>query len=215
MEIPVQQQQIFETVLKERRSVRRYDPAVQISEQELKQMLTEATLAPSGANLQPWKFMVITDPALKEQLLPIANNQIQVVEASAVIAVLGDLEAYKQADKIYSSAVAAGYMAEEVKQKLVANLTGYLKNLDPNAVKSYAFLDCGIVSAQIMLVAKAHGYDTVAMAGFNAAKLIEAYRIPERYAPAILIAVGKAAQPGHPTVRLPIEDVTFWNGIPE
>jgi hypothetical protein len=31
----------------------------------------------------------------------------------------------------------------------------------------------------------------------------------------MLIPIGKAAQAGHPTTRLPIEDVTFWNGIPQ
>ncbi|ETT65684.1 NAD(P)H nitroreductase [Paenibacillus sp. FSL H8-457] len=54
--------------------------------------MRQATLAPSAANLQPWRFLVIDSPELKQKLLPIASNQQQVVEASAVIAVLGDLE---------------------------------------------------------------------------------------------------------------------------
>ena len=47
---------------------------------------------------------------MKKKLLPIVVNQQQVVEASAVIAVLGDVESYNKAEKIYGQAVEKGYM---------------------------------------------------------------------------------------------------------
>lgn len=105
--------QFFFDVIRERRSVRSYDPEIKISREELTEILRQATLAPSAANLQPWRFLVIDSPELKQRLLPIASNQQQVVEASAVIAVLGDLECYKFAEKIYGMAVDAGYMYAE------------------------------------------------------------------------------------------------------
>lgn len=207
------QEQSFMGVVKERRSVRHYDPAFNISEQELKDILTEATLAPSGANMQPWKFVVFNDQALKEQLLPIANNQQQVVNASAVIAVLGDLEYIRQVDSVYDASVEAGYMTQEVKETLVTNMKGMLASMDPQYIKDGVIFDCGLVSMQLMLAARARGYDTVAMAGYDKEKFIEAFDIPNQYVPTILIAIGKASQPGHPTTRLPIDEMTFWNGI--
>lgn len=72
----------FNKVIRERHSVRKYDPSWKISEEEIKEILGEAVLAPSSSNLQPWRFIVITDQELKAQLLPIANNQQQTVEAS-------------------------------------------------------------------------------------------------------------------------------------
>ena len=215
MESQTKELQSFIQVIKERHSVRHYDPSVTISEQELKEILAEATLAPSAANLQPWKFLVITEQALKDQLLPIAYNQQQVADASAVIAVLGDLQAHVQVDKIYSASVEAGYMTEEIKQVLVGNITAGFATLDTTARQNGVMTDCGLVSMQLMLAAKARGYDTVPMAGYDAGKFREMFAIPERYATVMLIAVGKAAQPGHPTFRLPTEDVTFWNGIAE
>ncbi|MFB5265556.1 nitroreductase family protein [Paenibacillus enshidis] len=208
-----QQLQDFSSVIKERRSVRHYDPAFKISEQELKEILTEATLAPSGANFQPWKFIVFNDQALKQQLFPIANNQQQVVDASAVIAVLGDLEYIKQTEQIYDSAVEAGYMTKEVKETLVSHIESTLATMDHHDIESGVLFDTGLVSMQLMLVAKARGYDTVAMAGYDKNKFKETFNIPERYVPTILIAIGKASQPGHPTTRLPIDDVLFWNGL--
>lgn len=52
-------------MIRERRSVRFYDPSVKIDEEEIKELLEEAILAPSGTNLNPWRFMVYTDFTLK------------------------------------------------------------------------------------------------------------------------------------------------------
>lgn len=64
----------FFDVIQERRSVRSYDPETKISREELTEILRQATLAPSAANLQPWRFLVFDSPELKQRLLPIAFN---------------------------------------------------------------------------------------------------------------------------------------------
>lgn len=210
----VEQQQFF-NVIQDRRSVRSYDPEVKISREEMNEILQQATLAPSGANLQPWRFLVIDSQELKQKLLPIAFNQQQVIEASAVIAVLGDLESYKLAEKIYGMTVDAGYMPAETAKSFVERYQGMFASMPPEAIRRNVSIDSGLVSMQLMLVARAKGYDTVPMGGYDQDKFVEAFDIPERYAPVMLIAIGKAAKPGHPTVRLPIEDVAFFNEMPK
>lgn len=210
----VEQQQFF-NVIQDRRSVRSYDPQAKISREEMNEILQQATLAPSAANLQPWRFLVIDSQELKQKLLPIASDQQQVIEASAVIAVLGDLEGYKLADKIYGMAVDAGYMPAETATSFVERYQGLFKSMPRETVRQKISIDAGLVSMQLMLVARAKGYDTVPMGGYDQAKFVEAFDIPERYAPIMLIAIGKAAKPGHPTVRLPIEDVAFFNEMPK
>jgi nitroreductase len=206
--------QLFFDVIQERRSVRSYDHEVQISREELTEMLRQATLAPSAANLQPWRFLVIDSPEMKQKLLPIVFNQQQVVEASAVIAVLGDLECHKWIGKIYGMAVDMGYMPEETAKSYVERYSSMYSNMPPEAIRQKIYTDGGLVSMQLMLVARAKGYDTVPMGGYDPAKLAEEFHIPETYAPVMLIAIGKAAKPGHPRVRLAVEDITFFNEIP-
>jgi nitroreductase len=201
----------FASVMKERRSVRKYDPSFTISQEEMKELLGEAMLAPSSANMQPWRFLVIDSAEEKQRLLPIANNQQQVVEASAVIALLVDLENYKLADTIYSRAVEAGYMSEEVKTSFVSRIVGMYAGLPPEVVHKINYIDGGIIAMQLMLAAKARGYDTVPMGGYKVDQFVEAYEISDRYAPVMLIAVGKAVGVGHPTVRLTVDEVTSWN----
>lgn len=203
----------YGTVVRERHSVRHYDPTVKIPDSELENMLEEATLAPSSSNTQTWRFLVITDDEAKKRLFPIANNQQQVLEASATIVVLGDLEGYKEIPRIFDAAVEAGYMPEDFAKQYAERSVPMYASMPPERMRNLVYFDGGLVSMQFMLTAKSRGYDTVPMGGFNSEKLIEEFAIPSNLVPLLLISVGKAATPGRLTVRLPIDEVTFWNKI--
>lgn len=205
---------LFTDVIRGRRSVRSYDTSVRLSHEEIKELLAEATLAPSSGNLQPWRFLVIDTDELKRQLHPIANSQSQILEASATIVVLGDTEFYAKADQIYGAAVEQGYMSAEIAASFIERTKAIFPTLTKERLHKIVNTDGGLVSQQLMLVARAHGYDTVPMGGFDAAKLTEAFRLGDRYIPILLIALGKAAKPGHPTTRLPVDEVVFFNELP-
>lgn len=195
------------TVIRERRSVRKYDPDFKISQEEILDILKEATLAPSSSNLQPWKFIVIQDQETKRELRTIANHQEQAETASAVIAVLGDKEMYKNGEKVYRSAFEAGFMDEASMTRMIEATNKLYPSAPVETRANIASFDAGLVSMQLMLIAKARGYDTVPMGGFNKQQFIEKFNVDERYMPVVLIALGKAAVPAHKTTRLPIEDV--------
>lgn len=202
---------LFFDVLNERRSVRKYDTNAGISDQELREILSIAAQAPSSANLQPWRFLVITDAELKAKLVPIAFNQQQVAEAPAVIILLGDLEMYTRAEQIYGAAVEAGYMTEEVKAMMTANYSKAYAAMPADRLKELVAFDAGLVAMQLMLTARAKGYDTVPMGGYNRDQMKELLGIGERYLPTILLPIGKAAAPGHPSVRLPLDEIVHHN----
>ena len=208
-----QETALFFDVIKERHSVRSYDPTVKISREEMNEMLQLATLAPSSSNLQPWRFLVIDSEELKQQLLPIAFNQQQVVEASAVIAILGDLKSYEKASQIYAQAVEAGYMAQDVATSFVDRTVSMYSSLSDEHRKQIVVTDGGLIAMQLMLIARAKGYDTVPMGGYDKVKFAEAYQLPDHYVSVMLLAIGKAAKPGHPTKRLPLEDVVSYNQL--
>ncbi|MBO8165456.1 MAG: nitroreductase family protein [Brevibacillus sp.] len=200
----------FFTVVKERGAVKQFDPSFSLSEQEIKQLIEVANSAPSSWNLQHWKFLVIHEQTAKEKLLPIAYGQRQVVDAAAVIAVLGDLQANKNAEAVYTPAVEAGVMTEDVKKRLVEQIEQTYSTI-PNAPRDEAIRNASLAAMQLMLAAQAMGYATCPMGGFDPQQLIETFSIPERYLPVMLIAVGKAAQPARPSSRFPVEQVIVWN----
>ncbi|MFD0961843.1 nitroreductase family protein [Paenibacillus chungangensis] len=208
-----EQEAAFIDVLEGRRSVRKYDSSYVIPEEEIRELLATATKAPSSSNMQPWRFLVVTDAELKQKLLPIAWNQQQVVEASAIVIVMADLEMYERAEDIYSSAAAAGYMTEEIKNTMITNSTNLYKGLPVERLKEIVVFDTGLVAMQLMLAARAKGYDSVPMGGYDRDAVRAMFSIPDRYLPTLMLPIGKAAAPGHPTTRLAVEDITFFNGM--
>jgi len=211
MTVQTEQAASYTEVLRSRRSVRVYDPSVTIGRSEIEEMIQEAALAPSSVNLQPWRFLIIDDPELKARIHPIANNQDQVLTAPVLIAVLGDLDNLEHIEEIYGAAVARGYMPQATKEGFVSRMQAVLPQLSEQQRKETVLFDGGLVTMQLMLSARARGYDTVPMGGFDKAKFQEALAIPKRYFPMLLLTLGKAAKEGHPTTRLPLERITFWN----
>lgn len=201
----------FITVAKERRSVRQYDAEYVMTEEEIREILEIAIQAPSSSNLQPWRFLVIQDKQTQQELLPIANNQQQIVDSSAVIAVLADIEGYKNAERIYGELVDKGIMKNEIKEPYVASIMHNYGNFSAEKALSVAMIDGGLVSMQIMLAAKAKGYDTVPMGGFDEAKFVDAFNVPENFKPVMLISIGKGTKAGFEKVRLPLDTILTWN----
>lgn len=202
----------FMQIIKGRRSIRKYDPNVKISREEMSEILSEATLAPSSVNMQPWRFLVIDSPEGKAKLAPLVKfNQSQAETSSAVIAVFGDLNNFDYAEQIYGAAVERGLMPQEVKDRQLSNLSGYFSNLPKEINKDTVLIDAGLVSMQLMLVARAHGYDTNPIGGYEKEQLMEVFGMDkERYIPVMLISIGKAADAGYESVRLPIDTIAQW-----
>jgi len=190
-------------VMEERHSVRAYAPGLTMPKEDLDAMLRAAGSAPSSWNLQPWKFLVIEDAAQREKLLPIANGQRQIVESSAVVAVLGDLEGYRNAEDVYGERVKAGAMTPEIKDTLVGQVERAYER--GTFARDEAFLNGGFAAMQLMLAAKALGYDTCPIGGFRRDAFVEAFRVPERYVPLLLVSIGKPAKAAHATARFPLE----------
>ncbi|HZG17826.1 MAG TPA: nitroreductase family protein [Candidatus Bathyarchaeia archaeon] len=194
--------------MRSRHSVRKYEPGVTIPEADLNEILELASTAPSSWNLQHWRFLVVQDQENKERLLPIAYNQKQVVDCSAVIVILGDLEADQVFEEVYGPALKAGAMPQQAYDTLFGNVKAAYTN-NPELAMKEAHTNAALAAMQLMLAAKAKGYDTVPMGGFDREALIKELRIPSRYVPVMMISLGKAASPAHATGRFPLEKVVI------
>ncbi|MCY9364399.1 nitroreductase family protein [Bacillus spizizenii] len=202
----------FMEIMKGRRSIRNYDPTVKISKKEMTEILEEATTAPSSVNAQPWRFLVIDSPEGKEKLAPLASfNQTQVTTSSAVIAVFADMNNGDYLEEIYSKAVELGYMPQEVKDRQIAALTAHFEKLPAQVNRETILIDGGLVSMQLMLTARAHGYDTNPIGGYDKENIAETFGLDkERYVPVMLLSIGKAADEGYASYRLPIDKIAEW-----
>lgn len=202
----------FMKIMKGRRSIRNYDPTVKISKEEMTEILKEATTAPSSVNAQPWRFLVIESAEGKEKLAKLAKfNQSQVSTSSAVIAVFADMNNGDYIEEIYSKAVELEYMPQEVKDRQVQALTAHFEKLPMQENRETILIDSGLVSMQLMLTARAHGYDTNPIGGYDKENIAEVFGLDkERYVPVMLLSIGKAADEGYASYRLPVDRIAQW-----
>jgi nitroreductase len=202
----------FMKIMKGRRSIRNYDPSVKISKEEMTEILEEATTAPSSVNAQPWRFLVIESPEGKEKLTKLAKfNQSQVTTSSAVIAVFADMNNADYLEEIYSKAVDLGYMPQEVKDRQIEALMAHFEQLPAQVNRETILVDAGLVSMQLMLTARTHGYDTNPIGGYDKENIAEVFGLEkERYVPVMLLSIGKAADEGYASYRLPVYRIAQW-----
>lgn len=198
----------FFNVLYERTSTRAFNPEKEISSTELHEILKAAAQAPSAWNLQHWKFLVFQGEDVQKRLHPIAYNQQQILDASAVVAILGDLEAYKNVEPVYGPIVEQGFMKADAKERLAKNIeSAYTREQYP---RDAAFSNAALAAMQLMLAAKATGWDTCAIGGFNPQALMEEFNVSSRYVPIMLITIGESTLKGHPAPRMSVEQVSEW-----
>jgi nitroreductase len=183
-----QQQLSTEETIRSRHSVRKYERDVIIPAEEWNEILELAFSAPSSWNLQHWRFLTIQEQANKDRLLPIAYNQQQVSDASVNVVVLGDLQANLAAPTVFEKS------SPEIRETMLGQINGAYAN-NPALGRDEAIRNASLAAMQLMLAAKAKGYDSVSMGGYNPQALIKEFNIPERYIPVMIIAIGKAAAP--------------------
>ena len=193
-----------------RKSVREYDETFKISHEEMLEMIQEATTAPSSVNMQPWRFVVVESEEQKAKLKPLIRfNTRQNATSSAMVLIFGDMLCYEFGEEIYDQAVAEGKMPPEVRDQQLEAIIPYYKSFTKEQMNDVVKIDCSLAAMQFMLIARAHGYETNPIGGFEEDLLAEAFGLDkERYVPVMILSVGKATEAGYTSVRLPAEKIT-------
>jgi nitroreductase len=186
--------------IKNRRSIRAHksDP---IDEQTLGKILEAARWAPSWANTQTFRFIVVTDKGIKAQLsgtrfgrpapppgaapaAPQPPPASPIVEAPVVIAVCSEI-----------------------------NKAGVRPDGTAATDKggSWYMYDAGLATQNLCLAAHALGLGTVILGAFDAKKAGEILKVPEGFTVVVLVPLGYAAQPGRPSTRKELAELAFTN----
>ena len=75
-------------LIKERISANKFDTTKSLTEDEIRDLVSYATEAPSAYNIQNWRFVAVADPKAKEKLKGLSYNQQKVVDAAVTFIVL-------------------------------------------------------------------------------------------------------------------------------
>ncbi|MBH8552206.1 nitroreductase family protein [Nostocaceae cyanobacterium CENA357] len=204
--------------IKQRRAARTFK-SDRITEAILQEILELSLQAPSGFNLQPWRFIVVTEQENKDQLQACAFNQRQVGEAPVVLICCGDRQA-KQIENI-TSVIHLGEEAESMTDSYANYMRSSIPEFFTNhpsfeTMEAWTNRHTMLAVAYMMLVAKSFGVDSCPMEGFVSAQVKEAFDIPEEVDICCLLALGYANEPFKQYGgRFPLNQVCFHESYGE
>jgi nitroreductase len=189
-----------------RRSVKHYDPEHQMTEAEITELMEHAILSPTAFNIQHWRFVNVTDKEMRQQIRDASWNQAQVTEASMLLIICADLNAWeKQPERYWQNA------PDNVRDFLVGTITEYYTN-HHQGQRDECFRSASIAAMNIMLMAKGMGYDSCPMDGFDFDKVAKIINLPHDHIITMMITIGKKKEDARPRGgQLPLEEVLFEN----
>ncbi|MDH5463044.1 MAG: nitroreductase family protein [Nitrosopumilus sp.] len=192
--------------INQRRSVKSFDKNHKMAKSEIDKLLELAVLSPTSYNIQNWRFVTITDQAIKDKLSELSHGQQQVSDASLVIILCADLNSWdKKPERYWAN------MPQESRNALVKSLrnsySGKLQQQRDEAMRS-----CGMAAQTIMIAAKSMGYDTCPMKGFDYDAVGNMINLPTDHIISMMVVVGKKTKDAPPRGgQLPLSDVVFEN----
>ncbi|HEX5222216.1 MAG TPA: nitroreductase family protein [Verrucomicrobiae bacterium] len=179
-------------VLLDRRATAHFKPDA-VPQEYLDGILRFAAQAPSGYNLQPWRFIVVREPDNRRRLQKAAMDQSKVGEAPVVvIAYAGKGEWEAHMDAIFREGVRRGTGKADKVESAIKTATGFVETL-PEALWLNRHVMIAVTT--MMLVAEAYGLDTAPMEGFDPAAVKREFGLPQEAEVVALLAIGFAAEP--------------------
>jgi len=204
------EQHPFLELIRRRVSAEGFDPARELDERTVRELVADATLAPSSFNIQHWRFVAVRHAADKRRLQAASHGQRQVADAAVTLIVLGDTRGVDRLPEIVERAVAAGALPPG-KAAAWVRLARELY-ADPRTAREEVLRSCSLAAMLLMLSAEARGLAAGALTGFDADRVRREFEIDERYVPVMLIAVGYPAGPGAPRQpRLAVDEVLAFD----
>ncbi|MEO1341181.1 MAG: NAD(P)H-dependent oxidoreductase [Cyanobacteria bacterium J06635_13] len=200
-----------------RYATKKFDPTKKIPDLVWKTLEQSLVLAPSSFGLQPWKFLVIRNPDLREQLLKHSWSQTPVVDAShlVVFAIKNNINDADVERHIQRMA--------EVQEVQPENLAGFGKVVkgflatfpDTGAVNMWSAKQAYIALGFFMTSAAMLEIDTLPMEGFDPAKYDEILNLKEQgYSSVVVCCAGYRAEDDkyadNPKVRFPTDEIVQY-----
>ena len=190
----------------QRRAVKHYDPEHALSEEEIQKLINAAMQSPTSFNIQHWRFVVVTNAELRQQIRAVGNDQAQMTDASLLVLFTGDVKAWKKEPERYWRNA-----PEEVAQLLV-NWMGPFHEGDEQLQRDEAMRSIGMAMQTLMLAAKDMGYDSCPMIGFDRDEVAKLVSLPDDHVIGPMVAIGKGLQAAWPKPgQLSYDEVVVQN----
>lgn len=189
-----------------RRAVKHFDPNFEIPADDLAKILNAAIQSPTSFNIQHWRFVLAEDPELRRQIRNHGNDQAQMTDASVLIIMTADVNAWKKSPERYW---------KNAPKQVADLLVGWMGPFHEGREwlqRDEAQRSIGMAMQTIMLAAKSLGYDSCPMIGFDIEKVAELIHLPTDHVMGPMIAIGKGTKDTWPKPgQLALDEVVIRN----
>lgn len=179
----------IQTAIEQRSAVQHFDPAREIDDAQVRELVRLATLAPSAYNFQNWRFVAVRSREARERLKAVAYGQPKIADAPLTLIVVGTLRAHATLAARVAPSVAAGILTPATAEGWVAMAAGSHEG-NVTLQRDEAFRSATLAAMTLMLAAQGMGLGTGPMSGFDPAGVSAAFGLGADEVPVMLIAVG-------------------------
>jgi nitroreductase len=197
----------FKDIVMQRYAVKKFD-GKKVSEDLISELLELVRFAPSAINLQPWKIHIVTDQKVKEQLLPASYNQQQVTTCSHLLVFCADTD-YDELIRRLGILMQKEGVSPEMRKMVLDMARQFTAGMSTDQKRAWSQAQTYLALGNALNGAKALGFDSCPMGGFDPAEYSRILKIPPHLVPVMLCPVGYAADKPMPKIRFPREEITF------
>lgn len=173
-------------LLESRRSIKLFDRDVVMSNEDLADIVSAASYAPSAFNIQPWRVIQINSDTVRTKLSDLAWRQPQISTASRLLLVAYDNYAWDRTSAYQQ------FSDNELRNKVYSSVSSVYKN-NAKLARDEAIRASSLYAMNILLAAEAKGYQSCALTGFDFGGVTELINMPADWECCMLIALGKAS----------------------
>ncbi len=190
--------------IRARRAAKHFDPNHEMTKQEIEQILSLAILSPTAFNIQNWRFVVVRDAELRQNIRTVAWDQAQITDCSLLVILCADLKSWeKQPERYWREA------PPEFQKFIIPAIDQYYRGHE-QVQRDEAMRSCGIAAQTLMLTAKSMGYDSCPMDGFDFDAVGDLIGLPDDHVISMFVAIGKNIGEIRPRGgQLPLEELVI------
>ncbi len=198
----------FLQAMKKRYACKSFHPDKKLTREQIETILEYGRLSPSSFGMEPWRFLVVTDQKIKEELRPLCWNQPQITTCSHLVIIKAQIEAVQERRYVEAMFARRGY--DEAKTK--AYIKRYFEFLKEQDIDCWTAKQCYIAAANMMTGAAFDGVDSCPLEGFQPQKLHEYFHIDtQKEKIVLLIAFGYCAMQRPVKRRLEMSEIVEFH----
>ncbi|WP_292370448.1 nitroreductase family protein [Methanoregula sp. UBA64] len=179
-----------------------------IPEKKVDELLDLVRFAPSALNLQPWKIRIVTDQKTKEELRKVSNDQEQVTTCSHLLVFCADSD-YDTLIQRLGALMKKNHVPDEVIGKVTGMAAMFAGSMAKDQRAAWSQAQTYLALGNALNGAKALGFDSCPMGGFDPAGYTRILKIPGHLVPVMLCPIGYAADTQGPKIRYERDEIVF------